>query len=57
MTGNDLDLATEIRRLLNYSGKLNHLIRERMFGNLEDALLIIQLAAREARRRLRKMSD
>ena len=55
MTINDIELQENIRRVHSYEGRLDELTRDGKAGNLEDALTIIELAAREARRRLRKL--
>lgn len=52
---NDLELEEHIRLVHKYDGKIDHLTREGMVGNLDDALFLIQMAARDARRRLRKV--
>lgn len=55
MIENDLALEEEIRRMLRQHDHVNKLLRERQFGSLEDVLTIIEISARDARRRLREL--
>lgn len=52
---NHPDLPTDINRMEQVAGKVAKLIRERQYGSAEGALTIVELAARDARRQLRKL--
>lgn len=52
---NDSELTEDVIRIESMAGKLDKLLRERQFGSAQDAFAIIELAAGDARRRLRKV--